>query len=168
MDIIPDQIKESPAVWEFFSWWYMVLIFLYLVAGLSFVAIVGALAKKFGGDPADFFYLGLKFPPGHWSHKAFFSVMDILRLYAILMLVGAIMFNVDWSDLGENDWWHFFVIVMAPTVLGVAVLYTLVDFMKMVWIGGPDEWKRYMDAYGTDISAGFEEAPDPLKDLPRL
>ena len=82
MDIIPDQIKESPVLWDFFSWWDLLVTFLIVVAALSLVAIVGSIARKFGGDPATFFYLGLKFPPGHPAHVGFFFIIDIMRLFA--------------------------------------------------------------------------------------
>ena len=127
MDIIPDQIKENPVLWEFFGWWNTVYLFLIIIAGLSLVAIVGVIAKKFGGDSADFFFLGLKFPPGHWAHRSFFMIMDILRLYAIIILIGAFIFNLDWGNIRNNDWWNFFVMTLMPTMLSVAVLYTLVE-----------------------------------------
>ena len=158
--------SDSEAAWDWFQSKYPFLADVFMTLGLVTVLMIAVIFNKIlskgglGKYSQDFTSPGLRFPPGHLAHRAFFLFMDLLRSLALILVAFNLAAVLNWSDFTDGQWWKLFVIDMLPAVFWAVFFIVVAEFFKMLWIGSPERWRDYMLAYGTttgDLEALIEE-----------
>lgn len=144
-------IRENyPDMWEVFDYMELGFWCLAVITILMLISILFKWLESMGADNhRDILHPGLRLPPGHAAHQAFLLVLNLLRAGAVIIVGLDFMERFSIDTFFEANYWDFFVLGLLPTVFNAAVFILASEWLKMQWMGGPERWEEYIEAYET-------------------
>ena len=140
--------QDYPGLFAAFDYIELGFIMLGLISTLCGIGILFTLLDRWGIQAhRDVLAPGLRFPPGHGAHLLMFTAIDLLRAFGFLVVGLTIVERIDFTHWLNNNFWEIFMVNILPMVFWMGTFMVIAEMLKMLWIGGPDRWVQYIDAY---------------------
>tara|TARA_Y100000310_G_scaffold329572_1_gene399708 strand:- start:9022 stop:9543 length:522 start_codon:yes stop_codon:yes gene_type:complete len=140
--------QDYPGLFGAYDYIELGFIILGLIAVLCGIGIMFTLLDRWGLEAhRDVLSPGLRFPPGHMAHIAMFTGIDLLRAFGFIVVGLTVVERIDFAHWLNNNFWEIFMIAILPMVFWMGTFIVMAEMLKVMWIGGPDRWAEYINAY---------------------
>ena len=159
---IDEPVKESfPALFDAFSYMFLGFLMIALISVIFMISILFKFIKTYGfGDTKDILHPGLRFPPGHFAHIVVLFGLNLLRVAGAIIVIFAFVDGFNVSEFRATNYWNFFVLGLLPAIFWFGFFLVLAEWFKFQWMGSPERWEQYIEAYTVDLPEPPNEGID--------
>ena len=112
------------------------------------------------GDTKDILHPGLRFPPGHFAHIVVLFGLNLLRVLGVIIVIFAFLDGFNVSEFRATNYWNFFVLGLLPAIFWFGFFLVLAEWFKFQWMGSPERWEQYIEAYTVELPEPPNEGID--------